>query len=750
MATTLIGRLQLAVQATGLAEGKKIVSMMDSIESHAKRLSGASWGVGFQRQLEKMGASRVHIEQLGRSWATLHDDMNRRGLDKALRGAEIAGWKTATLGHFADIRTGMKQTEAAARTFSTNFQNALKPAMVALGFYTAAYGGGLMIRGAMTSASDRSRVDADAYFRGLSEDDRKRIGGAAAGAAGKYRVSETDVRELLVDASMNMEGGVGGALATMDAQVKAFKLFANSPGSSPEQAIGQLRAFNKAMDIANVVDPKEYTTFLDNFIKSWQVTGRDVDAGDLAQGVKYSRSGSKVFSQDFMSRWLPLIMAQSGGSDAGNQLRAMFDQFVVGRAPKNALAKQEEYGLKDKDGKLIGVDEFVQNPVEWANKYLLSALEKKGIDTSDNTEVARVIGELTNNRVSSSALVDFITSYRSYKRQMGNTEKSMGLDAADEVDALSLSSAFEGMKTSLQNLAAAVVPAQAIAAGLNWIADGVNALTQNIATDDPLTKGLLAGGAVAGGGFLAYKGITGMAALVTAGPALMTSAGMLDAAAVRLGAAGGIPGVDGPGSKSKGWGAWALGAAGKASPWLAMLMLGGDSANNDYTNMSEEQRAAARRKARFLATGQYDNLGSHKGEHDRDDLAYPGADFPMPPRRNRSVNSYSQIASAIPHKGERERDDLSYPGADFPMPPRKPKVDLGGVVAETEAAGEQMQQALSPTGTPQVDKSQIEAALATAQQLAKVLQGIMGTASSINATIGSTMRRAHSDFGVAP
>ncbi|MBF6992730.1 hypothetical protein, partial [Cupriavidus sp. IK-TO18] len=171
--------------------------------------------------------------------------------------------------------------------------------------------------------------------------------------SGKYRLSKSQIFEVMKEASLSMPS-TDAALAVSEKMAQAFLILSNAMGS--EGAISGLRQFNKAMDNIEKVTPKEYTNYLENFMKAQQVAGMDIDPGAYAQAIKYARSSGKVYGDDFMSKWLPFLIAETGGSDAGTQIRAAFDQFIVGRASKKAIKAQEEYGIRSSDGQLIGGD----------------------------------------------------------------------------------------------------------------------------------------------------------------------------------------------------------------------------------------------------------------------------------------------------------------------------------------------------------------------------------------------------------
>jgi hypothetical protein len=572
MARTLIGQLILKLRTEGLGEAGKLTNVMRDVENAAKRLgqTGArSWGMGFQNQIDKLKLTQQQIRDVERSWVQLHQSMSGRNLARAAQASTVSHWKTNTLSHLAQQRAAFEEhfrrVEAGATGHSRRMHDIMRAAYVSMGFYTGAYGGGMVIRQGFKEASERSRVEAENKFRGLSDVERTKIDCAAGEIAGRRRVSKTDAMEVAADASMNMPS-TDAALATLDSQISAFKLWANTYGS--EYAIGQLRAFNRAMDNINVTEPDAYKGMLNNFMKAWQVTGKDSDPADWAQAIKYSRASGKVFSHDFLSRVLPFIMAETGGSDAGTQLRAGFDQFIVGRAPKNALKAQREYGLRDDDG-LVQAELFAQNPMQWFHDVLVPAMKAKGVNTDDPVTLAEEIGKLTNNRLSSDSAVKAILGWEQMQRLLNERfPKAAGLKAADQMDAASLSSSVDGLVTSFGNLSAALIPVQSVInPALNSLADGINALAA-AAKEDPVLAALelgLGGAALYGGAKYGVGKMADIAGLRASAVALDGSAAALTRAAVALGGAGVTDGVTPDGKVKRGKGLASLVTGGVAA-----------------------------------------------------------------------------------------------------------------------------------------------------------------------------------------
>jgi hypothetical protein len=89
--------------------------------------------------------------------------------------------------------------------------------------------------------------------------------------------------------------------------------------------------------------------------------------------------------------------------------------------------------------------------------------------------------------------------------------------------------------------------------------------------------------------------------------------------------------------------------------------------------------------------------------------------------------------------------------------PGAPSVDadgsqaiLGQIVANAEAAGRDVQSALSVNAKPSVDASSIDIAIGKAKNLLSILQQAGSAVSSVGASADAEMRRNMSDYGVSP
>jgi len=718
MAKTFIGQLIFRLKTEGQGEAGKIINTMAEINKAAKQLSQSSnvgWGTGFAKQLIHLKANAREMAAVHRSWVALHADMDRKNLTSALRKSDISMWKTATVSHLAAVRAQAKDTEAQIASLRRTLGYGLRPGMVMLGGYTAGYMGGVMGREALIAASNERRVHAEAKYAGLSEDERGKIGKRAGDLSSKYRLSEASVFEVLKEASLSMPS-TDAALAVSEEMAQAYLVLSNTLG--PEGAMAGLRQFNRAMDNVEKVTPDEYKYGLENYMKAQQVIGRDIDPTAFAEAIKFARTGGKVFGDEFLFQWLPMLLAESGGADAGTQLRAVFDQFIVGRASKKSLKEQERLGLRDADGRLLEQEKFTENPLKWIWDTLLPTLKKQGVDTENETELARVMGGLTNNRLSSDLLLRALLSMESYRRQVEERlPNAAGLDAAHDIQNDNPFAAWEGFKSSLENLAAASLPMPTITAGLNSLADTINAFQKRIREGDPTVTYAAAASAGLAGIWLTAKTTAAVTGLVAAGTNLNVAAVALQRAAAMQAGAGILDGA--PGGRGLG----KLGALGFLGFNLPTLL----------TALSA---IGLREVIENLSTA---NAADQRGAPPRDYTDRYGA-------AENADNNYRQW-HGVPFEGGMHRAGR---GAG-PQPGIESFIaDLDRLRTQAIDTGNEVQGSLGVTVSPKIDSASLDAFLRKIRAAAAELSQLGSAPTRRDESVEREMNRNMADFGVAP
>ncbi|TIS37494.1 hypothetical protein [Mesorhizobium sp.] len=715
MARTLVGRLQLIVQAMGLGEAKKVEGAMASIERTAKRLSSAPWGQNFQRQIEKMALGAKELDQVRRSWNNLQKDLSTRGLTAALKKSEVSAWKTATLGHFAAVRAGMRQTEAEARRFSRAIQTALRPAYVMLGGYTGVYMTGVLGREAIGASAERQRE----YFRqrmgDIPKGEQDQIFGRSQQLSQKYpSVNITDIMEMARTARNTM-GSTERGMEVLDRMVQGFVTLQSAKGI--EAATSELTGLMKGLDNLGTNSNgaegvKNVNNLIDAFVRAAQIEGNEFDVGSMWSFARRSRIAGPGLSPEFLATVAPAMIQDMGADGAGTALAMAYKAFVIGAndtASKVNIAEQRRMGLRTGEGKgnLIDSDLFGTNPYVWVKKNLVPALQKDGIDITNDTAVSKAVAALSRNSSATGLLTRLITQQEQNDRLIALYQRAMGTDAADSAAQQDPFVGWKGFQESLRNLSAAVgeTVMPVIVPALNSLANTINSFAAMVKSGDPRVIG---GAGILGAGIAAYgtwKVAAGIYGLITAGVSLQTAATMLQAAAV---AQGGGAAASGTAAKSgAGWLA-ALGLTGMTGLWATLVQGLGDTPGDTFNQQVANQRQVKQGLRRMLGLGS--GNPTHAQEHERDTSLYSGMSVVSPQRQG-------GIASL---------------GNEF----------------EKMLSG--MDKVNSTTVSPTVDPSSIDAATAKANTLLGVLHQIGAAASAAASAVDAQMRRAHSDFGVSP
>lgn len=711
MAKTLIGQLVLMLKdsASGPAKtaSRNISNSIRDIERSAGRLNNAKWGAGFQRQLEKLGISGKTFQQVGDSWDRLHRRLNSKNLSTALRKSEISAWKTATIGHFTDIRAQMAKTEARARTHSRLMQTALRPAMVMLGGYTGAYVAGVAGRGGLTAASAFQREGFRQDMANIPQVQKDKIYGKSKSLSDKYTsVSITDIMELARTARNTM-GNTDRGMEILPGLVKGMVTLQSTKGV--DVAVNEMMNLIRGIDNlgkngSGALGVKNTLDIIDGVIRAAQIEGADLDVGKLFGFARRSKIAGPGLSTDFLMTTAPAFMQDMTAEGFGTALSSAYKAFVIGAkdtASKKNINAQKELGIRTGEGhgELVDSELFGTNPYQWVKKNLVPALEKSGVDMTSETEIAKAVSQLSRNSNATGLLTRMITQQEQVDRLIGLYADAAGTDAADSARVKDPFVAYEGLITSLKNLSAAVgthvMPT--IVPALNSMADMINNFATSVMEGDGLAVGASAAGGAAAlyGG---YKGVRGIISLMTAGTHLQTAAAMLQKAAL---AQGGDGLLDGSGRKGgKGAAAGLLGFLGKiggVSLATIPLFSGSDSLDENGNPQSAEDARRAMRRVKSPSDFQHMNA----------------------PKTN-------QFAS----------------GAYME--------ELQAITAGAGNAGEQIRQSLSVDAKPNVDNSSIKESISLAQQLLNLLGQVGSAATSTRSSLQQEIEGGYSDYGVTP
>lgn len=733
MARTLIGQLILRLRAEGLAEANKVKTAMADIERAARRLGSGgvgSWGIGFQRNLDKLKLTRDEIGKVEQSWVALHESIKQRNIGRAMRSAEVSHWKTNTLSALAQGRAEVdKHLAAVERKARGHAARMLKPGFVMLGAYTAPYFAGVAAGQALTAASESTRTKYRMELANIPPEERQAMEGEAQRLSGKYPViSEAEILELN-RASFALFGGNGDrARAMMEPIIRSF--IADVTAVGVEKAGENLSAFLKAMDNLNVNEGPDgglgsISGILEGWVKAKQIEGKEIDVGDILGFARRAKIAKYALSDEFLSDYLPALGQDTGFDALGDALAGAYQNFVTPvYTGKQAVysKRQKAIGLRDENNSLVGRDLFASNPYEWTLQILKPILEKSGVDMTNTAAVSEAVKLLMSNNKASAIISGWINAQTQIEKNIAMYRKAVGTGDVDNAIAKDPFAAWGAVKASLENLSAALTPAEHIASGLKTLADGINKLAV-IGKDHPAITGL----GMLAGAFGAYKGakfafnkMTDMFGLKGSALALDGSAAALTRAAVALGGAGVVDGADVGGKKGAGKGGILSFGGATVASLLALLTLPGDTPGNGYTNAPAEERQRMRDEAREQARAYNERRAV--------------ADKPTPAQHTPIAAPARQAEDASMRQLVKVQADGSLDDAFFE-----------GAKQKAAAAGESMKQSMSVTAKPVVDSASIDAAIVKARRLKAELQAAGQAARSANSDLGVEMRRNFSD-----
>lgn len=717
MARTLVGRLQLIVEAMGLGEAKKVEGAVSSIERAAQRLSKVPWGTSFQRQLEKVARGAKDIDQVRIAWDRLNSDMSRRGLSAALKKSEISAWKVATVQHFAAVRSEMQNTENRAREHMKMLRKIMQPVLFAAGAYSFGYGAGIAGREAFRAASEGQRTKYRFQMAGIGKADTDTLDAESIRLADKYGViTKNDILELAKTSYALFGGRTDLAKQVLEAVVQNF--VADFTSSGEEYAGNNMSAFLKGMDNLNKNEGADggvgnIAAILNGWTKAKQVEGKDIEIGEILSFAQRAKVAKYALDNNFLSNILPALGQDMGFGPLGDALSGAYANLVTPNG-KGAgavyLNRQREAGLRDQNDSLIERDRFAANPYDWTIGVLKPLLEKNGVDTNSPAATAEAVKKLMSNSKAAAAIVGWIASQPQIDKNVANYQNAAGLSDAENARSKDPFAAWRDMKSSLQDLANAagetVLPV--IVPALNSFANTIRAFAGAVEAGDPKIMGAagIIGAGIAGVGV--WKTGAAVYGLITAGTNLNIAAAALQAAAAAQG--GGVPGGGAASaSGSAGWLA-ALGLTGTTGLWATLVSSLGDTPGGTFDQQVANQRQARLGLRRMLG------LGSGNPSHMQ----------------------------------ERERDDSLY-GKMFVSPQRPGGIaSLGSEPNPFDQMLAGMDKVNSTTVTPSVDLTSLASLEAMVGRVLASLRQLNSATVSSPGNIEAELRRAHAGYGVVP
>lgn len=784
MSQTIIGRLILALSTKGLGEANKVAGTLGKIERAAKQLNStkmASWGTTFQRNIDKLKLTPREINDITSSWARLQEAIKKKQFGATLPASSVAQWKNQTLQHYAAQRAAFdnhaRVMEAKTRTHAKRLRSLMKPAFVAGGFYTTAYGGGMAIRGGLRAASEATRTKYRMQLANIPAADQRSMESEAQRLSTKYGpIDEQDVLELNKTLWALFGGNMKEAQGALEKIVQTFIMDVTAVGV--DRAGENLNSLLKGMDVANRNEGADggvarIGDIVEGWVRAKQVEGKDIDLGRFLEFSRTSKGAKYGLSDEFYAYYLTALGQDLGFGKLGHALSGGITSFLspVGTGKFGRYKKEQaKLGIRDQNDSLIERDLFVANPYEWVHRVLVPLLQKNGIDTKNKAAITEAVSRLTPNSNLRDAMTGFIAAKDQIEKNIRLYRSAAGTSAATDVRYRDPFAASESLLAAMRNLSAATLPMEHIAGGLNAMADGVNALAA-AAKENPLATTIGLGAA----GYGTYKGGKWIGGKLSDAFGLKSSALALDGSAAALTRAaaalqGGVVHGANNGKHGKTGISGKLGAGltlgslfglgGRVVPWVGAGLLAWEFIVPDVIKAQTEKGWDAHLERHKKQIAERDRILQNRIDH----YSNKGAITEGPRRRHSHgmwLDGREQRRRDAESKawwqeflwGDAAKEDFSFTDSmrikrSEPSLNRvsvRPELDIAGLEGEAVAVGDAITSALSVTARPSVDNSSLERTLHLARAIRAAMSGLNAMASRLDGDVDAQLRRSFSD-----
>jgi hypothetical protein len=260
----------------------------------------------------------------------------------------------------------------------------------------------------------------------------------------------------------------------------------NSGISSSEYDVGNVL---RIMDELGLKSQGDRVGFLDNFLKSQQAFGNQINTETALAAYRNAKQSIYGWSPDFRDKYFPTLL-QSAGQQGGTEMMTALNNFVGGHMSHAELTSLADAGFVDrkdlmvnpKTGDIKGLkkgahlfekDMFEKNIAQWSWDFHDEFMKRKG---STEEGFSDLIAKMPRNMA---GLVAFLNHNRDrIQRDAQTLEKPIGFKAADNAFlGENPVAGLEALKTAIEQFAGAVSEPAMKAVGTN-----LGALAQGIQT----------------------------------------------------------------------------------------------------------------------------------------------------------------------------------------------------------------------------------------------------------------------------
>lgn len=598
----------------------------------------------------------------------------------------------------------------------------------------------------MDTGEERSRQTA----AGLSQAERQEIQQRSLALSTRFpSVGATEI-EGLSRAARNAVPNFKMAMDFTEDLVKLQVALQNSRGMGP--AGDQLTRLVKALDnMGRLENLDQAREILNGVVKATNVEGKDLSPADFLTTARYSKSAGASLSAKYLTTDAATLMQDMGPAQLGTALGTLLSQMVGGRATKQSKRVLEEAGLGDyqltkataeearnradlgiKGKGTVDQQLLLTDPTAWAQKYMIPALQKKGVDPTNDVQVAKAMSDAFSAQTVANFWTKTITQMPQLLRNREMYGNAQGLEAsANTAITQNPKVATEAGIQALLNAVRQLSPLfdQLVTSTGGLVASFGNALANFIA-GDPTSRG--AGVAAAGGAATVGTGILARRMAAKAIRGLVGGGGAGGAAGAAGAAEAGAAGAAGAGAAEAGaaTAATGMGLAGATVVGTAIGTAAG-AAFAGYATAKTLPKVAATEGPGAIdpATGEHIGSGVPQTTPWLRNWIQSKLKSEAPQAAAPAASTASSPPAAELGKAAESAKTLSKP-IEMKLETGAVQARLSEIQTSTQATADKMREALNIDGKLNLDSSAIDAAIAKIGKLKAEIAGIGSAVSS--------------------
>lgn len=765
----------------------KLTKALTSYTSAASAANRSPLNLGnIGAQAAGIAATAKSVSQLSRALSTLNTNSGKLTTGAggnmnwmARQSAQAQGWARQMQASIAQVRAAQRSLQGGGMGGPWSRRGGMGglPGLPGAGGVPMhPYGHGYRTReagrAAVVAGADSAGEEFKQQIAGMTPEQTKRLSGLAGDLTAQFpSLSKTQIEETGRDLR-NMVPSFDRAMEMLPAMVKFRTSIQATKGM--EQGGQEVQGFIKSMDVlGRTEDSNEMIALMKGVSKAVGVEGRQLPLREYLNMARRSKSAGAALSPEFLTGVAPTFMQDMGGDQFGTSLGTLISQVIGNRGTDASMAAQQKLGIRQSyvskkkgAGQIVDPKMFMTNPYEWAQKYLLPALSKSGVDINDESAVTQQMSQLFSAQTGSNTMGKFIT-----QRAQAERNKQMYAGAQDYEQTAPQARyrdprmMYEGSKRAAENVVAPVSKnvLEMINPIVNWATDAMNRVGKNASEDPRLSTALSLGGgaAAAVAAYASGKIMRGMA--TSFGASMLKKAGVGTSGVPNVAPSAVAPTPGGVGSSGvpkvapvpnvapsgPGLAARALPMLGKGlnAAFLANALtnvIGSSIEQFGVREASGPGSTAAARRARQDMNERY-GMSTGAGGRTMPTPAVKGAigdaAAATPPPATPTIDP-SGITG-----GKSAIDDVKTSLDAINSTPVSPKLDTSSL-GTAESAAQNVKSAFDGLSgisvSPTVDTSSLDAAIVKANELKSILSSIGGLAAGAGSAIGAAAGKAAS------